>query len=82
VNDKLKKDLEGSSCGLILRDYPGISLEVKGLRETTKNPNHDSRSSCRCHGNALKGGLSFVYGSLWGKIMHETEDCSLTHDLM
>jgi hypothetical protein len=36
------KDLVGSSCGLILRYYPGIRLE--GLRKNTKNRNQEGRS--------------------------------------
>jgi hypothetical protein len=32
----------GGGRGIILRYYPGIRLE--GLRKTTKNFNHDSRS--------------------------------------
>jgi hypothetical protein len=35
-------NLKGSGCGLILRYYPGISLEV--LRKTTKSLSHDSWS--------------------------------------
>jgi len=36
------KSLEGCGCGLILRDYSG--LHVEGMRKTTKNLSHDSRS--------------------------------------
>jgi hypothetical protein len=39
---RIGKDLKGSGSGLILRYYPGISME--GLRKTTKNLSQDSRS--------------------------------------
>jgi hypothetical protein len=37
--------MEGSGCGLILRYYPGIRLEV--LRKTTKDLSQDSRYTGR-----------------------------------
>jgi hypothetical protein len=42
---RIRKEVEGSSCGLILKYYSGICLEE--LKKTTKDLSQDSRSPDR-----------------------------------